>query len=178
EISHTVRFFELAPKVCVLFSQPSILQCAINDELELFDEVFCLQDVVECAHLQRLDCSLSAGKSCQEDKLTAEPAVAQLAKKVDAGHVGHFDIGNDEIEFRRFGLNQSLFGAWSGADDESFLLQKDLKQLSKRLFVIDNQNLGSFGHRFLSPCSFGHRSMITVVPIPFCDRTAMAPLCA
>src|SRR5581483_3775655 len=87
-----------------------------------------------------------AGKRRQQNELAVEIGVPQFTQKVDPGHVRHLDVGNDEVEFRAFDLNQRFFGAHGGADNESFFSQKDLEQFAQRTLVIDDQNFGAFCH--------------------------------
>ena len=101
EVAHPVDFPKLAPQIDVLFTQPAAFERALNDQLQFLDEVFGFQNVIEGAHLQRLDRGFCGGESGQKDELSGKAAVAQVAQQIDARHVGHLDVRHDQIEFRR-----------------------------------------------------------------------------
>src|SRR5207237_9316469 len=104
EIAHPVYFLELALQIGVFFSQAAVLESLVDDELQLLHEVLGLQDVVEGAHFQRLDGGLGAGKSSQQDELVVEPVRPKFPQEIDARHVCHFYVGNNEIDIRRLDL--------------------------------------------------------------------------
>ena len=111
EISHTVDFLELTLQVSVFFTQPPVLERVVHDEFQLFHEVFGFEDVIVGAHFQRLDRGFSTGKGGQQDELAVEAGAAELAQKIDACHVGHLDVGDDEIELRRLDLCEGFLSA-------------------------------------------------------------------
>ena len=41
----------------------------------------------------------------------ADGRQANFTQKVDAGHIGHFDVRNNQIEFGTFDLGEAFFGA-------------------------------------------------------------------
>src|SRR5262249_9858447 len=69
EISHPVDFLEFAPQVGVFFSEPSILERAVNDEFEFLNKIFSLEDVIESAHFQSLNCSFGARECSKQNEL-------------------------------------------------------------------------------------------------------------
>src|SRR5207245_1209213 len=78
EIPHAVQFLELAPQVCVFFAEPPVLERGVHDELQLFHEIFGLEDVVERAHLERLNRMISAGECSEQDELPIETGLAKV----------------------------------------------------------------------------------------------------
>ena len=95
-----MHFLELTLQVSVFFTQPPVLERVVDDELQLLHEVLGLEDVIVRAHFQRLDRRLGAGKGRQQDELAGEVGIAELTEKIDARHIGHLDVGDDEVEFR------------------------------------------------------------------------------
>ena len=139
-------FLELPAQVRVFFTKPAGLERAIHNELQLFDQVFRLDDVIERAHLQGLNGSLSAGECSEEDELPVEAGIAELPQEVDAGHIRHPDVGNNEIEFGCLYLGESFLDTGCASDGEALLLQENFEHFANRPFIIDDQYLGSFGH--------------------------------
>src|SRR5262245_31021441 len=146
EVPHPVHFLEFAAQVGVLFAKPAVLQRAVNHQLQLFHEVLSLQDVIVCAHLESLNSRFRTGEGRQQDELTIEIRVSKGAQKVDARHVAHLDVGDNQIELRTLCLNETFFGARNGGYRESILFQKNFEQLSNRALIVHNQNLCSFVH--------------------------------
>src|SRR6266700_1868496 len=169
EISHSMYFAELAPQVRVFFAQAAIFQRAVDNELQFFDKILGLEDVIERTHFERLDCGLGGRKGGEQDEMAAVIRGSELAKEIDARHIGHFDVRYYQIDVRSLHQRQTFFGIGCTGDLKSFLLQEDFKQLPDRSLVVDDENLGAFRH---------YRSMTKVVPIPLRDLTAMEPLCA
>src|SRR5262249_37414285 len=108
EIAHSVDFLEFAAQVRVFFTQPAILERAVDNQLQLFHEVFGLQDVIEGSHLQSLYRRLGTGKRGKQDELAAERGFAKFTQKIDSRHIRHLDVRNDEIEFRCLQLRESF----------------------------------------------------------------------
>src|SRR5215831_17876471 len=103
----------------------------MHHQLQFFHEVFGLQDVIKSSHLQSLNRSFGTGKRCKKDELTAECGFPKFTKEVDSRHVGHLDVGDNEIELRGLQLREGFFSARSAHDHETFFLQKDFEQFAE-----------------------------------------------
>src|SRR5262249_34402244 len=126
--------------------QAAVLESLVDDELQLLHEIFRLQDVVEGAHFQRLDSGLGAGKSGEQDELVVEPAGSEFTQEIDARHICHFDVGDNEIEIRGLDLVEAFESARNAFHLEAFLLEENFEQLANRPLIIDDKYFGSFGH--------------------------------
>src|SRR5438128_307307 len=191
-VIRTVLFVALTTSIilkssCIffLFPQPPVFERAVHHEFELFDEILRLEDVIERSHLERLNRSLRAGEGGQQDELAPEGGFAKLAQEIDTRHVGHFDVGNNEIEVAALQDRQGFHGTADAGDVKSVLLQNDFQQFANGAFIVDNKYPGAFRH-FLTGCALSglhsqpliYKSITNVVPTPLRDITAIEPLCA
>ncbi len=141
QIAHPVNLAKLAAKVGVFFAEPAILQRAVDNQLQLFDEILGFDDVVECAHLQGLDGGLRTGKGRQQNEMAVEIVVSQLPQQIDSGHIGHVDVGYDQIKFDRLAAFKPFFCVLGDGDRKAFLLQDNFQQFADGPLVVDNKNL-------------------------------------
>src|SRR5262249_26468979 len=117
-------------------------------QLQLFHEVFGLQDVIESSHLESLDRRLGTGKRGQQNELAAEGGFAKFTEEIDSRHIRHLDVGDDEVEFRCLQLREPFFSAAGTYDNEALFLQEDLEQFTQRTLVVDDKDFGPFLHLF------------------------------
>src|SRR5262249_39356035 len=88
----------------------------------LLYEVFGQENVGVGAHLQRTQAGLRCGS--KEDKLSLEAGVAEIPQEIEAGHVGHFRFGNDEIEYRTIQLLEALLRARNASHIVAFFFEE------------------------------------------------------
>src|SRR5438094_162455 len=154
EIAHPVHLLELALEIGVFLPQPAVLESVMNDEFQLFRPILILQDVIEGTHLQRLNRRFGLSVCGKQDKLGSyfSPAAAykssfeKFTEELDSGHVGHLEVGNDDVEFRGLCFGETLFRPRGADDGKTFVLQEDFEQLPNRTVIIDYQNLVAFRH--------------------------------
>ena len=130
QVAHTVDFLELATQVGVLLAQSAIFESVTDNDLEFFEIVLGLEDVVERAHLQRLNRGVRAGKRRQKNELPVEVVGSHVAQEIDARHVRHSDIRDDQVKLRRLDQIQRFRHALSCLDLESFFPQENFEQFS------------------------------------------------
>src|SRR5438477_3164144 len=55
EVAHPMDLPELSAQIRVLFTKATALESAENHKFQLLDEILGFEDVIECAHLERLN---------------------------------------------------------------------------------------------------------------------------
>ena len=89
---------------------------------------------------------IGAGERSEQDELPIEAGLSKVPQEVDARHILHLDVGNDEIEFV-CSDERDAFGTAGGACDAvAFLLQEDFEQFADRPLVVHDENFGSLRH--------------------------------
>jgi hypothetical protein len=104
-------FLELPAEIGVLFAKPPIFERAANDQLQFLYKILGFENVIERTHLQGLNGGFGASECGEQYELPSETRIAKLAQKIDAGHVRHLDVGDDDIKFPSLRLYEALFCA-------------------------------------------------------------------
>ena len=146
EVSHPVLFLELSLQVGVLFPQALLFESPFDDVAQLLHEVVGLQDVVESAHLEGLDGRGRCGVCGEQDEFSRGSLGSKAPQQIDPRHVGHADIGNDDVEVLLANAIQPLLAAVCDGDIAPLALQENLEHLPDRELIIDNEDLGVKTH--------------------------------
>src|SRR5580698_3841587 len=117
-------------------------------EIALFER---LGEVIVSADANRLDDGADFVGAAQHDDVKAAIELQELAQDVDAVHLWHQHVENDEIgAIAVADLGERFFAGANGFDIESVNLEQSLKILANARFVVHHENL-FFNRHFRLP---------------------------
>jgi len=120
----------------------------IADDLKEFPVVHGLHDVVESAHLDRLDDTVDGAEGRDDDHVQVGIVLLDPVQKADAKAVGRAQVGNDQVRDASLDKPHGLDLGGRFVNLVPFPAQQGGQSGPRRLVVVDNQN--SF-HPFRSP---------------------------
>ena len=113
-------------------------------EIALFER---LGEVIVSADADRLDDGADFVGAAQHDDIEAAIELEKFAKHVDAVHLGHEHVENDEIgAITVADFGERFFAGADGFDVEAVNLEQGLKILANTRFVVNYENLLFYRH--------------------------------
>ncbi len=141
----------------------------LADQGEDVRNVEWLQNVIESAHLGRLDRRLRAAVGCHNDDGELRLQDANPLERLQAAHSRQSDIHDEQIKAARLNLGDSRLGRRSHTNRVSLLNQQLLEALPQLGVVVDDQD------RSHTPSALHGRVMMNVAPFPSLDRKLRQP---
>ena len=128
----------------VLVLQALAIQAALHDVDDLLD-LERLEDVVVGALLHRLDRGLDRAEAGHDDRQDRDALLGDLLDQLEAAHVGHLQIGDDQVVAARCSSSQRRDAVLDGVDDVALHAEEVGEDLADHLLVVDDQDAGRLG---------------------------------
>jgi hypothetical protein len=150
-----------------------------DQELRRADGFF---EVVEGPELDGFDGRLDRGVSRDDEDFGVGRDIARGAEQLDAVHLRHFDVEQEQVEVLLAEQIESFAGRRGGRDPVALVGEDAADALANHLFVIDGEHSRRLGPGLLivhdrdSPAGWGTgSSTVKVVPVAPSLWTAMIP---
>jgi hypothetical protein len=144
DVRELVPFAERPLEQDVLALQLAAFERAMDHDLQLVD-VEGLVDVVVGAHAQRFDRRLGRGERGDHDPGQVGVHPLRRAQHVEAGHVGHVDVGDQQVDRPPFQLVEGLAAVLGHHHLVAFATEHDRQQFPHRALVVDDQDARGAG---------------------------------
>src|SRR5215207_2966035 len=137
-----------------------------------------LLDIVESARVYRADGTLKRGLRGHQYHRRHRVLLSGSAENIQARHLWHAHIREDDVVGTRADLLQPGFAALGRGDLEAFISEQDSEGIENPRLVVDDQHRRLLTHAASSATILAGKNMVNVVPDAGPESTNTRPRCA
>ena len=141
DVIKTREAAKFAAEIAGFFLKSQIFGALLDGGAEFVDQAVALDDVAVGAEIDGVNRRADGGNACDQNESGCGRDFLAIAQQLDAVHIRHADIGNDDIEDLRSEPTLGRFAAGGHFDLVALLSEADFEQFADRSLVVDDKQL-------------------------------------